>query len=163
MPVTSSCRAPAAPTGCRATLSGFISLLTAMFTDCLVSRSLGLYTTVEYDSKGASPSTNVCSGGTRLIRIPYHKFRSVRAYVWPNVLVTVNQHQTIWMLSLYLYIRPRDGWTQQDPEHWDPLHGEGSVSVDVTLTSAWHLVSTFHHFLETQTASKTISSLAFTF
>lgn len=104
-----------------------------------------IYITVEYDPKEASPSTNVCSGGVFIcvIRIPYHVFGSVRAYVWPNVLVSVSQHPIIWMLSLYLYIQLRDGWTQQDPEHCDPLHEEGSgfcgCNINLGLTFSFNI------------------------
>lgn len=93
----------------------------------MVNRSSRPNTAVEYDPKEASPSKNVCSNGviTHAIRRPYHQFGSVGARVWPIVLVSVSQHPTIRMLSLYLYIPPRDGLTQQDPEDSDPRRREG--------------------------------------
>lgn len=95
---------------------------------------------MEYDPKEASSSANVCSSGviTLVIRIPYQEYGSVRAYAWPNVLVSVSQHPT--MLSPYFYLQPRDDGPSRILNAVIRYTGRDPVSVDVTLTSALHLV-----------------------
>lgn len=147
MPITSG--APVAPTGCRATLSGFASLSTPMFTDCELSLGLAAISLWNMTPTRPLPPQTctlvVFAAITLVIKITYHEFGSVKSSIWSSLPVIVSQGPMIWALSFYLYIPQRDGWIQQDRGPRDPLHGEPSdlrgCKINLSLTLVFNVSS----------------------